>query len=63
MIAYARSAGWVPRALRYEFCRPGDEPLLWLPDVVSGAVMRSLADGECQYVDLLGSGVTTVTAP
>jgi hypothetical protein len=62
MIAYARQAGWVSGALRYDFQRPPDEPLLWLPDVVAGAVVRLLVDADPTYTDLLG-GVIVLDAP
>ncbi|HWL37858.1 MAG TPA: hypothetical protein VNQ77_16850 [Frankiaceae bacterium] len=63
MIAHAGRAGWISRNLRYAFCRPSEEPLLWLPDIVSGVVMRALVDRESRYLDLLGARVATVTAP
>ena len=63
MIAHARRTGWISRDLRYVFDRPGDEPLLWLPDIVSGVLMRALADRERHYYDLVAAQITTVTAP
>lgn len=63
MIAHARRTGWISRDLRYAFRRPGDEPLLWLPDIVSGALMRALADQDGGYLDLLAAHVTIVAAP
>ncbi|MFD1716347.1 hypothetical protein [Georgenia deserti] len=38
MIEAMRGAQSIPRALRVEFARPLEEPMLWIPDAVAGAV-------------------------
>lgn len=36
-------------ALQYRFGHPNQEPLLWFPDAVAGAVAAALAAGETRY--------------
>lgn len=46
-----QSQGWNP-GLRISHCRGGDDPLLWIPDAVLGAVNASFI-GEDEYLGLL----------
>jgi hypothetical protein len=41
LLDYARDKGVVPAGLKVDFARPKDEPMLWLPDAVAGAVTAS----------------------
>lgn len=59
LIEHAQRAGW-PRPAQYRFAQPDAECLLWLPDVVAGAVARALGDGDPTYLTLLGSPVTVL---
>lgn len=57
-IGNLRRAGHVPLDLGYAFARPKDEPLLWLPDTVAGAVSLALDDeGDESYLATLGPRV------
>jgi hypothetical protein len=38
LLDYARDKRLVPADFRVNFARPKDEPMLWLPDIVAGAV-------------------------
>jgi hypothetical protein len=40
--------------LRYAFRGKTDEPLLWIPDLLAGAVRQLLVDGEPAVADALG---------
>lgn len=50
-IVALQNQGWNPH-LRITHCRGGDDPLLWIPDAVLGAVNASYT-GEHEYLDLL----------
>lgn len=58
----AQRAGHVTAALRYSFALPLQEPLLWLPDLVAGAVAYARAGRGEECLSLLGEGVTVVEA-
>jgi hypothetical protein len=47
----------VPAALQYEFGRPRQEPLLWAPDAVAGAVATAVGTGDLTYLRTLGETV------
>lgn len=49
----AQQAGVAPKGLVYRHGRPRDEPLLWLPDALVGAMGMAAALGEDEYRDLL----------
>ena len=55
-------AGVLDRDLRYGFALPSEEPLLWLPDLVAGAVNRAMTEQRSCCLDLLGPHLT-VLAP
>jgi hypothetical protein len=38
LVDSARRKGLIPRGFMVSFARPRDEPLLWIPDAVAGAV-------------------------
>ncbi|HET6986399.1 MAG TPA: hypothetical protein VFI00_07270 [Kribbella sp.] len=38
LVDYARDKGLIPRGFKVGFERPKDEPMLWIPDAVAGAV-------------------------
>lgn len=48
MVATLRSAHALPASIRVDHARPLDEPMLWLPDSVAGAVAAS-HDGQPHY--------------
>jgi len=52
--------GLFPASAPFAFARPGDEPLLWLPDAVAGAVGLMLAGGGAVYADRLPSSSWTL---
>ncbi|GAA1549001.1 hypothetical protein GCM10009804_01630 [Kribbella hippodromi] len=41
LVESARRKGLIPRDFRIGFARPRDEPMLWIPDAVAGAVTAS----------------------
>lgn len=49
MIAAMRGAQTIPAGLRVDFERPLDEPMLWVPDAVAGAVGAAMKGSpECR---------------
>lgn len=42
------------------FARPGDEPMLWVPDAVAGAVGGARTAGDPRSRELLGASVTEI---
>lgn len=50
-IVALQNQGWLP-GLRISHCRGGDDPLLWIPDAVLGAVNASFS-GDGGYLDTL----------
>lgn len=40
--------------IRVEFARPKDEPMLWVPDAVAGAVNAAASGGETEAMDGFG---------
>lgn len=52
----AQQAGLVSEALTYRFQAPREEPLLWVPDAIAGAVGMHLANKTSVYFDRLGTG-------
>ena len=49
LVDYARDKGLIPRGFKVGFARPRDEPMLWLPDAVAGAVTAAKL-GEPRWV-------------
>ena len=60
-VLHAQKAGHVSAALHYAFAGPLQEPLLWLPDLVAGAVAYARG-GDHHYLDVLGADVAVVDA-
>jgi hypothetical protein len=48
MVANLRNARTLPRSIRVDHARPLEEPLLWLPDSIAGAVAAA-HDGKPQF--------------
>jgi hypothetical protein len=63
VIGHGHRSGHVSAALRHEFGRPKDEPLLWLADVVAGAVARAVAEDDPTYLDLLDERIVVLAVP
>lgn len=59
-IAAGRRDGLVSASVPFTFERPGDEPLLWLPDALAGAVGAELAEGDVTYTERLPAETCTV---
>jgi hypothetical protein len=56
MVNALRMRGEIPDTLRVVFAQsygPQGEPLLWLPDIVAGAVSAVHADGDNRYAAIL----------
>ncbi len=47
----------------FEFDHPNQEPLLWVPDAVAGAVAAALAPGEARYLEAFGRSVDVLQLP
>jgi hypothetical protein len=60
-IVRAQQVGATPKLLGYDFRRPHDEPLLWLPDAVAGAVATRAVGGDPTYVDALCPALSVST--
>lgn len=60
-VAAWRSRGELPATLRVDFGRaygPNGEPLLWLPDIMAGAVSAARGDKNPQFLAPLRRVVT-----
>jgi hypothetical protein len=53
----ARDKGIVSRDLVIDFARSGEEPMLWLPDAVAGAVTASVL-GDNRWLEPLSDVLT-----
>lgn len=51
----------VSKTLRVNFARGVEEPLVWLPDIVAGAVGAARGDGDQQYLTPLEPMLTVYT--
>ncbi len=60
MVRGFRGAKTIAADLRVDFARPLEEPMLWVPDAVAGAVAAA-RKGTLAYRDLLGSGLEELT--
>lgn len=54
-IIEARRALIAPDGLKYGFARPKEEPLLWIPDSIAGAVAACEVDPGCEYGEALAA--------
>lgn len=52
-VASCRRDGLVSPSVPFAFARPGDEPLLWMPDTIAGAVGADLGEGNPTYTERL----------
>lgn len=52
MVAALRSRGGLPSSMRVDFARPLEEPMLWIPDAVAGAIGAARA-GDDRYRTVL----------
>lgn len=57
LVDYARDKGLIPPGLKVGFARPRDEPMLWLPDAVAGAVTAANL-GERRWLVALSEVLT-----
>lgn len=53
LIDVLRSRQVIPPTLRFDFAFPTDDPMLWLPDVVAGAVGAHRRGGDAQPYETL----------
>jgi hypothetical protein len=55
LILASQKAGQAPLGLRYDFAKPVDEPLLWIPDAVSCCTATHLREGTyAEHIAYLG---------
>lgn len=59
MVLALRGRRLISRELRVEVARPLEEPMLWIPDVVAGAV-GAARDGDPRWLDALREVVTEI---
>ncbi len=57
MVASMRSSGMLTASLHVMFARPLDEPMLWIPDAVAGAIAAAVK-GVPAYRDPIKAQVT-----
>ncbi|GAB3836500.1 hypothetical protein GCM10028799_74270 [Kribbella italica] len=57
LVDSARDKGLVSRHLKVGFAKPADEPMLWLPDGVAGAVTAEVL-GDRRWIDVLVGIIT-----
>ncbi len=62
MVASMRSSGMLTESLHVAFARPLEEPMLWMPDAVAGAVSADLK-GVSAYRDPIDGRVTELDVP
>jgi len=61
VIGGLRNRGVIPRTMTFEFGTKQD-PELWVPDAVAGAVATDRCDGDSRFVDLL-TDLETIVLP
>ena len=59
-IAELRSRRAIPDTFSVNFAGKGDDPMLWIADIVAGAVGASLTGTEVEPLDALGSSVEVI---
>ena len=62
LLAFALRAGWGPPDFEYRFGLPTDEPLLWLADIVAGAVGHAMVECDQRYLGPLSPATEVVPA-
>jgi len=60
LVAAIRGKKLIPKNMHIDVARPSAEPMLWLPDVVAGAVGADRVRGKPQYLDVIRPMVTQV---
>ncbi|MFT4296983.1 MAG: hypothetical protein QM582_16385 [Micropruina sp.] len=55
-----RSHGAVPKPLTVDFAGKSDDPMLWIADIVAGAVGASLTGTDAEPLDALGPSVEVI---
>jgi hypothetical protein len=60
MIDALRGKGTIPKSFRVEFSRPSDEPMLWIPDAVAGAVGAARVGEDLYPSKLLAESLTVI---
>lgn len=63
LIESMRGKKLIPAGLRIDVARPSVEPMLWLPDIVAGAVGQERVRNVSEYLDPLRSMVTELVVP
>ena len=61
LVDVLRIRGEIPDGLRVDFAYASAEPLVWVPDIVAGAVSAARGDGDVQYLAPLESLLTEYT--
>lgn len=59
LVDTARDRGLIPTEMRVDFAGPREEPMLWLPDAVAGAVTASEL-GQPGWLEIMRSVVQTI---
>lgn len=57
LIDAIRGKKLIPAELRIDIQRPSEEPMLWMPDIVAGAVGADRVRRDPQYLDAIRSMV------
>ena len=63
LIDSIRGKKLIPTQMRINVGRPSVEPMLWVPDIVAGAVGADRVRGNPQYLDLIRTAVTELDVP
>ena len=63
LIGSIRGKKLIPNSLRIDTAKPSVEPMLWLPDIVAGAVGQERVRGVSEYLDPLRPFVTELPVP
>lgn len=63
IIRSIRSKQLIPTTLRIEVARPSTEPMLWLPDIVAGAVGHEHVRHDSTYAEPIRSVVDVIHIP
>lgn len=63
LIDSIRGKKLIPTSLRIDIARPSVEPMLWLPDIMAGAVGQERVHQMSDYIDPLRSMLTELDIP
>ena len=61
MVDALRSKGAIGASMRVEFALPKQEPMLWIPDAVAGAVGAFRKDGDHRARTVLGDSIEEIS--